>query len=42
MEDVASQSAYGHDASHGRAFCTPNFWTDYRAAIPAVVAYLKG
>jgi hypothetical protein len=42
MEDMASQSAYGNHTSRGRAFYEPNFWTDYRAAIPAVIAYLKG
>ena len=42
MEDVASQAVYGNVSRRGRAFCTPHFWADYRAAIPAVVAYLQG
>jgi hypothetical protein len=42
MEDVASQAAYGDSSLRGRAFCTPNFWTDYHAAIPSVVTYLRG
>jgi hypothetical protein len=42
MEDVASQAAYGKVSMRGRAFCTPHFWADYHAAIPAVVEYLQG
>jgi hypothetical protein len=42
MEEVASQAAYGDLNMRGRAFCTPHFWVDYHAAIPAVVEYLKG
>ena len=42
MEGVASQAVYGNVSRRGRGFCTPHFWADYRAAIPAVVAYLKG
>jgi hypothetical protein len=41
MEAVALQVAYGDDRPRGRAFCTPSFWTDYRLAVPAVVAYLQ-
>jgi hypothetical protein len=41
-EDMASQAVYGNVSRRGRAFCTPHFWADYRAAIPAVVAYLQG
>lgn len=41
LETVALQAAYGNDNLRGRAFYTPTFWTDYRPAIPAVVAYLQ-
>jgi hypothetical protein len=41
LDEVAAQAAYGHAQSRGRAFCSPAFWTEYRPAIPAVVAFLK-
>jgi hypothetical protein len=41
IEDLASQATYGNATRRGRAFCTPGFWIDYAAAIPAVVEYLR-
>jgi hypothetical protein len=42
MEDLAARAAYDDDRLRGWAFCTPSFWSDYRAAIPVVVEYLEG
>jgi hypothetical protein len=41
LEAVALQAVYGDDGPRRRAFCTPTFWVDYRAAVPAIVAYLR-
>jgi hypothetical protein len=41
LEDAASRAAYGDAYVQGRAFCTPDFWSTYRPAIPAVVSLLK-